>query len=95
MSTIETTKAQVESDGRTVWLNAADGSCVGRFSRFGVDLHRTVSEQMAGLPECLDCTHECPGPAEWKRFQDGALLHHGVAVSDRHRPRFINLESTT
>ncbi len=39
----------VSALGDTVWVTGDDGSCVGRFSmRFGIDVHRTVTEQMAG-----------------------------------------------
>ena len=83
------TAHQVSSDGKTVWAHAPDGSCVGRFSRFGIDLHRTVSAQMAGEPECLDCTHALPELAEWRRFQEGLRVHHGIGVGDAHMPKFI------
>lgn len=84
---------QVESDGRTVWVNAGDGSCIGRFSRFGIDVHRTASAQMRGESECLDCTHALPDPAGWKRFQEGMRLHHGVDVGDEHMPKFLQAEA--
>lgn len=87
-----TPTAQVTSNGRTVWATAADGSCVGRFSEFGIDLHRTVSAQMRGEPECLDCTHELPHLAEWRRFQTGAQQHHAITIADKHMPRFIRKE---
>lgn len=52
----------VSSEGSTVWINSADGSCIGRFSkRFGLDVHRTLTEQMAGGSQCLHCTHEPQG----------------------------------
>lgn len=77
---------QIESDGITVWVNASDGSCLGRFGVMGVDIHRAIDEQsMTG--ECLLCTHGRTGPAEWRLFIDGMLEHHGVTVGDGHRPR--------
>lgn len=69
--------------GRTVWVNAPDGSCVGRFSKtFGVDVHTTGVQQMSGNAECLYCTHEKPGPSEWTRFRAEMLAHHGVAIDE-------------
>ena len=51
-------QVQVSQDGQTVWVHSADGSTVGRFSkRFGLDVHRTVTEQLQGASQCLHCTH--------------------------------------
>ena len=79
----------VQSDGKTVWVNAVDGSCIGRFSRFGIDLHRTVSAQLAGEGACLDCTHGLPGRGDWEHFKAGLLEHYGIVLSDEHMPRFL------
>lgn len=69
------------ADGRVVWVTAADGSCVGRFDkRAGIDVHRTVSEQMAGQAQCLYCTHTPAGPADWAAFRQQVLAHHGIDV---------------
>ncbi|WP_249193166.1 hypothetical protein [Burkholderia cenocepacia] len=71
----------VSSRGDTVWVTAHDGSCVGRFSkRFGIDVHRTVTEQLEGADQCLHCTHEPAGEAEWKAFREAVLQHHGIDV---------------
>lgn len=71
----------------TVWINADDGSCIGRFSKhFGVDVHRTATAQLAGEPECLVCTH---GPADrgtWLLFVDAMQQHHGVRVPEHFSP---------
>lgn len=53
-------KAEVKSDGRTVWVNATSGECLARFGRFGIDVHRTLEAQMAGEGQCLLCTHARP-----------------------------------
>lgn len=68
-------------DGGTVWINASDGSCVGRFSkRFGIDVHRSACDQMAGKPECLMCTHVAADQAGWILFVEAMREHHGVDV---------------
>lgn len=73
---------QVSEDGNTVWVHALDGSTVGRFSKtFGMDCHTTVTEQLAGAGQCLHCTHEPPGPAEWDLFCDLMHKHHGITVN--------------
>lgn len=71
----------VSTAGDTVWVTGHDGSCVGRFSkRFGVDVHRTVTEQLAGADQCLHCTHEAAGAEEWRAFREAVLMHHGIDV---------------
>ncbi len=76
-------EVDVSSDGTTVWVNAADGSCIGRFSkRFGMDVHRTATEMMKGLPECLACSHGGPiGPAQWQQFRDAMSKHYGIEIA--------------
>ncbi len=81
--------AEVVSDGRTVWINSAEGCCLGRFSRFGIDVHKDAVGQVEGDP-CLDCAPGLPDASGWERFRRGMLEHHGVAVEDRHRPAFLN-----
>lgn len=71
----------VSRAGDTVWVTGHDGSCVGRFSkRFGIDVHRTVTDQMAGADQCLHCTHEAAGESEWHVFREAVLRHHGIDV---------------
>lgn len=81
--------SQTESDGRTVWVSSSDGDCIGRFSRFGIDVHRGVRQQMAGEGECLHCTHEKPDVEAWGVFKDEVLRHHGVVVENEHMPEFL------
>ncbi|KVW47307.1 hypothetical protein WK95_06280 [Burkholderia ubonensis] len=65
----------------TIWVTAHDGSCVGRFSkRFGIDVHRTVTEQLAGADQCLQCTHEPAGVIEWSVFREAIMKHYGIEV---------------
>lgn len=53
-----------------MWVHGSDGSTVGRFSVvFGMDVHRTVSDQLAGKGQCLMCTHEAPTEYDWWRFR--------------------------
>lgn len=71
----------VSHDGGTVWVNCSDGNSVGRFSKHsGIDLHRTIAEQMVGEGQCLYCTHESAGPDEWERFRAGMAQHYNVAL---------------
>lgn len=67
--------------GRTAWVSGGDGSTIGRFSKtFGVDVHRTATEQMRGEGECLLCTHEPAGPLEWDLFREALLRHYAINV---------------
>lgn len=71
----------VSSLGDTVWVTAHDGSCVGRFSkRFGIDVHRTVTEQLDGAEQCLHCTHASAGAIEWSAFREEIAKHYGIEV---------------
>lgn len=72
---------EVSADGVVVWVHALDGSTVGRFSKvFGMDVHRTASDQMAGAPQCLHCTHVRPTQADWLQFCSLMKEHHGIVV---------------
>lgn len=71
----------VSAAGDTVWVTGHDGSCVGRFSkRFGIDVHRTVTEQLSGADQCLHCTHGAAGEPEWQVFREAVLRHHAIDV---------------
>ncbi|KVR92326.1 hypothetical protein [Burkholderia vietnamiensis] len=71
----------VSAAGDTVWVTGHDGSCVGRFSkRCGTDVHRTVTEQVAGADQCLHCTHQAAGAEEWRIFCEAVQTHHGIDV---------------
>lgn len=77
----EVDHVQVSADHSTVWVHAADGSTVGRFSmRFGMDVHTTATRQMEGTPQCLHCTHSAPTHDDWLLFCDLMLKHHGIVV---------------
>lgn len=74
-------QVQVSADGSTVWVHALDGSTVGRFSkRFGLDVHTTVTEQLAGADQCLHCTHVAPGFDDWLKFCELMQFHYGIEV---------------
>ena len=66
------------------WVNSSsDGSLIGRFDkRFGMDVHRTVTEQVAGKGECLHCTHGPAGINEWNQFRSMIKLHYGTDIPE-------------
>lgn len=72
---------EVSPNGGTVWVNSADGSCVGRFSKsFGLDVHKSAAEQLASSTQCLHCTHEPAGLAAWDEFRAQVKAHHQIVV---------------
>lgn len=87
MSKSETTASfQIQIGHRAVWVNAATGECIGRFGIFGVDVHRTASEQHLG--KCLDCTHGRVTASDWQRFVTSMLHYHGVDIAGMAVPEF-------
>ena len=74
-------QVEASADGRTVWVHALDGSTVGRFSTlFGMDAHTSITEQLAGAAQCLQCTHGKPTHADWLQFCALMQEHHDIAV---------------
>lgn len=74
-------QVQVSADGTTVWVHSLDGCTVGRFSKiFGMDVHTGMEQQLAGGHQCLHCTHEPAGMAEWREFCSLMQEHHGIVV---------------
>lgn len=68
-------------DWQRVWVNAPDGSCIGRFDRRGhVDVHASAIRQFHGVPECLDCAHGGSPDEMWEQFQAGMLKHYRIEL---------------
>ncbi len=84
-------KFQVQSDGRTVWVNESSGGAVARLSSFGdmamIDVHRPLAQQCTA-GECLDCRHDLTGIVAWEYFVRSVQQHFGVRIAQRHRPRW-------
>lgn len=85
-----TKQYEIRSDGGSVWLNDQTGHCLARFGRLGVDVHRSVADQMAGAGECLACTHGWAGAAEWNLFVQAVRAHHDVEIHCSHRPTWLD-----
>jgi hypothetical protein len=82
----------ITSDGVTVWVNGAYG-LLGRFGRFGVDVHRPMSEQ-GNKGECLHCTHTYLGTTleDWRVFVQKMEEHHGVVVGEQYMPKRFKMD---
>lgn len=78
---------EVIGDGRTVWVNSSTGMCVGRFTRFGMDIHHDTDGQMRGK-HCLDCrTHNKASIEQsWQQFIRLMNMHYGVLISNAMKP---------
>lgn len=78
-------KPEIHTDGITVWVNTA--ICIGRFGRFGIDVHKGFEQQLQSGSECLHCTNEETTKADWEIFKAKMLEFHKVKVSDRYMPK--------
>lgn len=79
---------EITSDGRTVWVNANCGMCVGRFTKNHVDIHASAKEQMNGV-HCLDCFPSRGKSLDesWKQFKESMLTHHKVEIPEIYKPK--------
>lgn len=75
-------EVQVDPHRGTVWINhEGDGSCIGRFSkRFGMDVHKTGTQQVNGEGECLHCTHTAATEDDWLEFIRLMELHYQIRL---------------
>ncbi len=73
--------AETSCQRDTIWIHASDGSTVGRFSRFGIDIHNTATEQKNGKPECLMCTHTQPDLQHFNLFCEHAKTRWGITIT--------------
>lgn len=85
-----TTNHQVESDGKTVWVNHGnDGHNLGRFSRMGYEVNDLK------CPCCgTQMAHNKSGPLDAIDWQDFVLFmttfyHIPFTMMDSHRPIFL------
>lgn len=77
-------KAQIETDGKTVWVNRA--SCLARFGVMGIDVHRDILDQ--GVKgECLLCTHGPVTKKDWGVFKEAVKRFHNITVADKYMPK--------
>jgi len=72
---------EIDSDGRTVWINGP--ILLGRFSKNGIDVHVDA--------QCIDgsCSPGACGLKEWREFQVLMHAHHEIDVPDNHMPKYL------
>lgn len=81
---------QIETDGRTVWVNGVNGA-IGRFGVFGIDVHNATNDG------CLACSVRrlATTLADWQLFKTEMLAQHGIDVSDKWIPKRLRTSSLT
>ncbi len=66
-----------------LWVHCSTGETVGRFdTRFGMDIHTSIDEQLSGANQCLHCTHEKPTKDDFDLFCEKAKELWGVEVDE-------------
>jgi hypothetical protein len=83
----EPSSYEIRTDGRTIWIDT-EGGTIGRFGRFGIDIHRTVDEQIDGAGACLFCTHAKPTQTDWETFK-AKMREQNVPVTDDIKPEWL------
>lgn len=80
---------QIITNGSVIWVNDSTGHCVARFSKRGIDIHKSVKEQVGGSPQCLKCTHTKPDWGDWLMFKSDMLKLHGATITNSHKPLWL------
>lgn len=75
---------ECSTDHETVWVHCSDGSTVGRFSVFGIDIHNSVTAMLNGAHECLLCTHNTPSIEDWEIFRSKALELWDIDIPENY-----------
>jgi hypothetical protein len=81
---------EILTDGRTVWVNADPGICIGRFSRLGAEVHNDFEAMTQGGKECLERWHGRMTTKHWVRWVSSMRRHYGIDIGNEYAPRFLN-----
>ena len=73
---------EIYSDGITVWVCDKRGCTIGRFGKFGIDIHHHQED----MTECLFCTHEEVGHHDWTLFVSKMKEYYDVKIPKEFRP---------
>ena len=66
-------------DGWSVWVNDTDGTCLARFGRFGIDIHKDTEGKQYGRPTSKD----------WEEFLKVMVDVYDIIVPEKLRPSFL------
>jgi hypothetical protein len=81
---------QISERKDAVWVHCSDGSTVGRFGVFGIDIHNSITEQLEGASQCKLCTHGRVSLNDWITFREKSLELWGVNVpEDAFNPKYF------
>jgi len=62
-------EVQYSENIEKLWIHCSTGETVARYdTRFGMDIHTTIQEQLDGKGQCLMCTHGKSNPKEFEQF---------------------------
>jgi hypothetical protein len=74
----------------TLWVHCSSGETVARYdTRFGMDIHTTIQEQINGKDQCLMCTHGKSNKEELDQFCDKVKELWGVEI-DKSEINFLS-----
>lgn len=69
---------QIETDGRTVWVNAP--LCIGRFCKLGGEVVKNKRCCMSSLTKQTE--------PNWQQWTKAMREVHGIDVPDKYRPEW-------
>lgn len=75
--TVSMSPLQATPSGSRGTMARAWGASV---KRFGIDVNRTITEQLAGADQRLLCTHEAADEDDWREFCAAVLAYHAIDV---------------
>lgn len=76
-----TYEVQYSENKEKLWVHCSTGETVARYdTRFGMDIHTTIQEQMNGKDQCLMCTHGKSNKKEFDSFCEKVKELWGVII---------------
>lgn len=74
-------QVQYSCDKLRIWVHCSSGETVARYdTRFGMDIHTTIKQQMDGENQCLMCSHGKSNLDEFNKFCDKVKELWGVKI---------------
>ncbi len=62
---------------------------LGRFGMDGIVVYRSIADRLAGFPNYLFSLHRIVAMADWARFAETMLKHHGVDLAALPPPEWL------
>lgn len=90
---LATTRHEIITDGKTVWVNGPFGECLGRFSNLAYEVLRTMEEQERGMPPLRMTITRESSIHDWFKFCGAVMLHHRINVFTSPPPRYLTVDA--